>query len=416
MKKVLICLFLVSCQGPLIYGQDLWYFLQKTQQNYPTARNRAAIDSAIQLRLNNSQNTWFPQLNLAGQTTYQSDVTSLSLPAQFQGLAKPIDKDQHKIYLEVSQMIYDGGLAKNQKMVEQAAGQVHVAQHNQSMHDLKAKVVGAYFAILLADANRQQLDAFTKTLQQRLKDIEAGINSGTVLKSSLYTIKAELLKVEQQKIEVAAARSYALEILSLLSNENIDSTSQFVSPDSIPTFEGLMPEIQVIESEIKRQNALLNMSTVKRRPQLAAFGQAGYGKPGLNMMGNTWDTYYMLGAKFSWNLWDWNKTGNEKRIINLTQNQLTAQRESTIKNMAIRTAEQEANRAKMEQIIERDRQILVFREEITMATLAAVREGAIREVDYISDLNSEFQARIEIQKHQLQLIQSVILKLIISGY
>lgn len=416
MKKVLICLFLVACQGPLLYGQDLWYFLQKTQQNYPTARNRAAIDSAIQLRLNNSQNTWFPQLNLAGQTTYQSDVTSLSLPAQFQGLAKPVDKDQHKIYLEVSQMIYDGGLAKNQKMVEKAAGQVQVAQHNQSMHDLKAKVVGAYFAILLADANRQQLDAFTKTLQQRLKDVEAGINSGTVLMSSLYSIKAELLKVEQQKIEVAAARSYALEVLSLFSNENIDSTSQFVSPDSIPTFEGLMPEIQVIESEIKRQNALLNMSTVKRRPQLAAFGQAGYGKPGLNMMGNTWDTYYMLGAKFSWNLWDWNKTGNEKRIINLTQNQLTAQRESTIKNMAIRTAEQEANRVKMEQIIERDRQILVFREEITMATLAAVREGATREVDYISDLNSEFQARIEIQKHQLQLIQSVILKLIISGY
>ena len=84
--------------------------------------------------------------------------------------------------------------------------------------------------------------------------------------------------------------------------------------------------------------------------------------------------------------------------------------------MTIRTAEQDANIAKLEQIIARDRQILAYREEITAATLATVKEGATREIDYITDLNSEFQARIEIEKHQLQMAQSKILKLILSGY
>ena len=416
MKKVIFCLFILTSQVSITKGQDLWFFLQKTQENFPLAKNSAVIDSIVKLKIKNSQTSWFPQFNIVGQSTYQSDVTQLSLPAQFQGLAKPVDKDQHKIYLEISQMIYDGGIAGNQRRVEQASGLTQVAQHNMSMHDLRSRVVGAYFAILLADANRQQLDALTNTLQKRLKDVESGINSGTILKSSLSSIKVELLKVEQQKIEVTEARAYAVDILSIVSGVKTDSTNRFITPDSIPSYDGTIPEIQVIDAEINRQAALYSLTSVKRRPQFAAFGQAGYGKPGLNLMGNSWDTYYLVGAKLSWNIWDWNKTRNEKRIINLNQSQLTNQKESTLKNMAIRTAELDASITKMEQIIARDHQILAYREEITAATLASVKEGAIREVDYISDLNTEFQARIEIEKHQLQITQSKILKLLISGY
>jgi len=416
MKKVLICLTILTSSIPIAVGQNIWFFLQKSQENYPMASNKSEIDSIVQLRVKNSQNTWFPQLNLIGQSTYQSDVTSLSLPPQFQGLAKPIDKDQHKVYLEASQMIFDGGLARNQRIFEEASGKVQVAQHAQTMHELKSRVVGAYFASLLADANQQQLDALSKMLQKRLNDIQSGISSGTTLKSSLSSIKVELLKVEQQKIEVAQARLYATETLSLLSGINVDSTLRFVSPDSIPTYNGLMPEVQIIDAEINRQSALLGLSKVKRMPLLALFGQAGYGKPGLNMMGNSWNTYYLVGAKISWNIWDWNKTANEKRIISLNQSQLTNQKESTLKNMAIRSSEQDANIAKLEQIIVRDREILALREEITAATLASVKEGAVREVDYISDINTEFQTRIEIEKHQLQLTQYKILKLILSGY
>lgn len=399
-----------------VSGQDLWFFIQKSQVNFPMARNRTTIDSIVLLKVKNSQNTWFPQLNVIGQSTYQSEVTKLDLPAQFQGLATPVDKDQHKVFLEVTQMLYDGGLAQNQKLVELASGQVQLAQHATSMHELKSRVVGAYYAILLAEVNMQQLDALTKTLEKRLLDIESGIEYGTILKSSLSSIKAELLNVEQQKIEVTQAREYALQILSILSGLTIDSSWEFSSPDSIPTFNGQMPEILAIEAESNRQHSLIGMSSVRRRPQLALFGQAGYGKPGLNMMGNSWDTYYLAGVKLTWNLWDWNKTANEKRILGLNQQQLTAQRETTIKNMAVRTAEQDGAIAKLEQIILRDKEIHRLREEITAATLASVKEGALREVDYISDLNTEFQARIEIEKHQLLLNQSKILKLLISGY
>jgi len=399
-----------------VSGQDLWFFIRKSQVNFPMARNRTTIDSIVLLKVKNSQNTWFPQLNVVGQSTYQSEVTKLDLPAQFQGLATPVDKDQHKVFLEVTQMLYDGGLAQNQKQVELASGQVQVAQHATSMHELKSRVVGAYYAILLAEVNMQQLDALSKTLKKRLLDIESGIKYGTILKSSLSSVKAELLKVEQQKIEVTQAREYALQILSILSGLTIDSSWKFSSPDSIPTFNGQMPEILAIEAESNRQHSLIGMSSVRRRPQLALFGQAGCGKPGLNMMGNSWDTYYLAGVKLTWNLWDWNKTANEKRILGLSQQQLTAHRESTIKNMAVRSAEQDGAIARLEQIILRDKEILLLREEITAATLASVKEGAVREVDYISDLNTEFQARIEIEKHQLQLNQSKILKLLISGY
>jgi len=359
---------------------------------------------------------WYPQVNLVGQSTYQSAVTKLTLPTQFQSALPNLSKDQHKIYLDISQILYDGGAISSQKELTEANGISQQAQQILNMHDLKAQITSAYFAILFANASLQQQESLAKVLQKRLGDVNAGIMSGTIIKSSQSTIKVQLLQVNQQIEEINTAKSYAIQVLSQLSGVAISDSAKFSIPDSIPIYNGSMPELSLIDAQINQQGALEKLTKVNRRPQLAAFGQAGYGKPGLNMLGTSWDTYYLVGARLSWNLWDWNKTKHDRQVIRLTQSQLQAQKSAVMTNMTLKIDQQNLNIQKLSNQIASDQQIVNLRSQISGETLVALKSGTVRESDYVSDLNNEYQARVELEKHKLQLQQAKVLKVIISGY
>ena len=58
-----------------------------------------------------------------GQATYQSEVTQI--PIKIPEMSVPeISKDQYKLYADISQPVYDGGMAKLQQQSQQANGDV----------------------------------------------------------------------------------------------------------------------------------------------------------------------------------------------------------------------------------------------------------------------------------------------------
>ncbi|HUW06831.1 MAG TPA: TolC family protein [Williamwhitmania sp.] len=416
MKRIFTGLMLLMSIAGTAQETNLWVLLQKSQENYPLAANGALIDSITRLKEQNSQIMWYPHVNLVGQSTYQSAVTKLAMPAQFQAIEPNLSKDQHKIYLDISQMLYDGGAASSQRMLAEANGASQQAQQKLNMHDLKSQITSAYFAVLLANASLQQQESLAKVLQKRLGDVNAGIVSGTLMKSSQSIIKVQLIQVKQQIDEINSAKSYAMQVLSLLSGVAISDSAKFSFPDTIPAYNGSMPELNAIDAQINQQNALEELTKVNRRPQLAAFGQAGYGKPGLNMLGTSWDTYYLVGAKLSWNIWDWNKTKHDRQVIRLTQSQLQDQKSAVTTNMTLKIDQQNLIIQKLTNQLESDQQIVNLRSQISGETLAALKTDTARESDYVSDLNNEYQARLEMEKHRLQLQQAKVLKVIISGF
>ena len=75
------------------------------------------------------------------------------------------------------------------------------------------------------------------------------------------------------------------------------------------------PELKYFDllgNKIDQNSQLLQKA---RSPKLFGFGQAGYGRPGLNMLKNTFDPYYLVGVGVSWNILDWNQTGRNRKIL-----------------------------------------------------------------------------------------------------
>ena len=65
-----------------------------------------------------------------------------------------------------------------------------------------------------------------------------------------------------------------------------------------------------------------------------------------------------------------------------------------------------ANIIKYEEAVGRDKEILQLREEITGASVSKLENGVITSTEYITELNAETQARIQLDLHRIQLEQA----------
>ena len=98
------------------------------------------------------------------------------------------------------------------------------------------------------------------------------------------------------------------------------------------------PEFQSFEIQASKTHNLSDIVASSRMPQVAAFANIGYGKPGLNMLSNEWDTYALVGVRLSWRVWDWNQARNEKQQLAI-QRSIISKRKETFSNAITGRAE-----------------------------------------------------------------------------
>jgi outer membrane protein TolC len=153
----------------------------------------------------------------------------------------------------------------------------------------------------------------------------------------------------------------------------------------------------------------------KRLPQLYAFGQTGYGKPGYNMMSEDWDYYYMVGAGLKWKIWDWNRTSREKQLIGYQQQILQTQRASFDKEIETLLVQEEAKIEQYRLTMELDQQVLELQSKISEQAAVRLDNGTMTASDYVTELNKESLARITLVTHQVMLMQAIANYLTIQG-
>jgi outer membrane protein TolC len=144
----------------------------------------------------------------------------------------------------------------------------------------------------------------------------------------------------------------------------------------------------------------------KRMPVLYAYGQTGYGKPGYNMLSGEWDFYYMVGAGLRWNIWDWDKSGRERQLLEQQQLILENQRSSFDKELEALRVQEAANIKQYKKSMLLEEEVLRLREEISSDAALKLENGTITATDYITELNKESISRINLAMHQVNLMKS----------
>lgn len=381
---------------------------EKARVNYPLTKQKELIERTKELTVSNVWKSYFPQINITAQATYQSDVTSL--PVTFPGLTiDKLSRDQYKIFADVTQTIFDGSTISSQAGLQEALLEVDQQKVEVELVKLKERVNNIYFSILLVDEQITQNDLMQSDLNSSIKKLEAAYLNGVVAKSEVDLIKAEYLKVEQRELELTSTRSFLLNNLGLLINEKLDETTKLLIPAEVSfssQTEIQRPELDLLSAQkslIENQNWLSNSKIV---PKASLFFQGGYGKPTLNMLKNDFDWFYIAGIRFSWSLSNLYSYGNESEINDLAKLTVDAQEDAFLLNTNINLNQQKAELIKLKEMIKVDEEIIELRKSILNAAQAKLDNGTITSNDYLRELNAKDSAQQSKILHKIQLLQT----------
>jgi outer membrane protein TolC len=150
-------------------------------------------------------------------------------------------------------------------------------------------------------------------------------------------------------------------------------------------------------------------------PKVSAFGQGGYGRPGLNMLDNSFKPYYMVGLNFTWNPVNWNSDNNEKQIYQINRKIVDSQKETFDKNVKVSLEKYKSDIEKYEDLIKKDEQLISLRENIVAITYSQLQNGTITSTVYLTELNNKTQSQLMLETHKVQLLQAKINYLTTKG-
>ena len=404
MKKLLILLILPA---QLIFAQnevtlDSCYYWAR--ENYPNLKQSEIWQEITSLKQENIKTSYLPQVTLNGQASYQSDVTKVDISVP--GISIPeVSKDQYKAYAEVKQNIWDGGISEASVKLEDAVLQINLSQLEVELYRLNEQISQTFFTALAIDKQKEVLAAQKKVIEEKLKKVQSGIQNQVVEKSAALELEAEILNIEQNEIQLESGRKTALSMISILTGRNIATNVKLqYKPVQTANFDGFQrPEVELFlaqNSQFVLQSELL---TKNRNPKLFGFGQAGYGSPGLNMLNDKFDTYYLVGVGLSWNAFDWKKTNRQKEMLLLQSDMISQQEETFNQNMELLLVQQTEQISKLENLLNSDSKMVSLRSDIAKASASKLENETITTSDYIQDLQAETIAKLNIEIHRIQL-------------
>lgn len=384
---------------------------QLAETNYPLTKQRALIEKTRDYTIANIAKGVYPQLNVNGQATYQSAVTSLALPP---GLGIPfsitLPKDQYNLHGEVSQTITGFGINKQQRQISRTDAELQEENLDADLYALKDRVNQLYFGALLIDGQLEQNDLAERDIQTGINKVQAAIQNGTDYKSSLHKLQAELLKTEQHSVELAASREAYTDMLGLFINQPVDSTTLLVKPeapdgaiqDSINR-----PELRAYDLQMKGFSEQLRLTRLNLYPQLSAFFQGGYGRPNpVNFLSTEWSAYYLTGLRLTWTIGGAYTYKKERLISRNNREMVLAQRNTFLFNTTQSMRQENADIRKYRKLIQSDDEIVQLRESVSQSSAAQLENGVLSANDYLLDVNAANQARQDRVVHQIQLLSA----------
>ena len=370
--------------------------------NYPLAKQSQLLKTQNQLDNEIISNAKLPQFNLNVQATYQSDVIEVPIP---NSSIEPLNKDQYRATFSVNQLIYNAGATDASLNVKSAQLKTKQKQIEVSLYQLKQQINLLYFSILLTQESYLLLKAKEAQLQAKIKEVKSGVKYGVLLPASDKVLEAELLKINQQFIEVENNKIAFIETLSSLIGKTLNNSTTFqrslvetqlnddINRPELELFQYKKEEIESSEALISKQNA----------PKVLGFATGGYGNPGLNMLDNSFQPFYTVGVKLNWNVFDWNTNKNERKSLAVNKDIVDNEAEIFKLNTNIDLNKQQREIEKIESIISSDLGIIELRKEVLQTADSQLINGVITSSAYITELTNLFEDENTLVNHKIQL-------------
>jgi outer membrane protein TolC len=265
---------------------------------------------------------------------------------------------------------------------------------------------GGQLFMLLTEAQLNQIALLHDDLTNSLMKMESAIKNGTAFRTNADILQAEIFKADQRTIEMKAARKGYLEMLSQFINMPLAEDTKLERPVllSAETNEVKRPELQLFKFQQELLQTQYQANQTRNMPRLGFFVQGGYGRPGLNVLKNQFDTYYLGGLRLSWALSGFYNSRRDRELLDVNHQLVGTQTDLFLFNTNLALRQQNQEVTKLRDLIVVDSKIIDLRARIKTTAKAQHENGVISTNDLLREINAEDTARQNLLLHEIQLM------------
>jgi outer membrane protein TolC len=413
MKKPVLILIAILIL-PAIFSQQpdtlrIENCLKIAYERSPLGRQKSNSTESFAYKVKNLNTRWYPSVDFSAQAIYNSETVHFADLMEGSSISIPsLPLDQYKIWADINQQLYDGGMVKAQKAVEKAGYETDIQQTESELLGMKQQVSQVYFSILLTQKNSTVLQVTLEELTERRKILQAGVDYGAVLPEEMLAMEAEEIRLQQRITDLKYTKEYLLKALSVLMDSTIAENMIIAEPaDPGVANEAInRPEHILFDKQKERLLASQKLVTASVLPKLFAFSQAAYGRPGYNFLSRDFHTFYAVGLGMKWNFLNYGNNKRQKKILDIQKDMVNIKCETFDDQLNIQLQSESTNLIKYDELLKQDEHVVELRKAIAATSLSKMVAGVITSTDYLSDLNAEIFATLQFENHKILKLQA----------
>ncbi|MHB1223375.1 MAG: TolC family protein [Gemmatimonadaceae bacterium] len=380
----------------------------------PRAGQLELLGEQSDLRLRGFDAERLPTVGLDARGQYQSDVVEIPFRLPGGGSEDPPPHDSYDAHLAARQPLYDP-TREPRRDVERSRLAEARARVRSSLFALRERVSESYFAALLLQARRAELQAGIADLEARLAVARDRVRLGSALPSEADLVEAELLTRRQAVAELDADRHAALVVLGQLTGRTVTDGAALALPDPGPDVARARVALDQLRERPEYEQFSLSRDALGAqsaavaagdRPRVSAFGRAGYGRPGLNPLARDFDRYWLAGVQVEWTPWNWGSTGRRREELRLQQRIVESEEAAFAEGIARGVVADLATMDRLAATVQSDDAIVELRERIVGEARLRLDEGVIGSAEYVDRETDMLAARLARATHRVELARA----------
>jgi len=309
-------------------------------------------------------------------------------------------------------VLWDGGAVRAQQKLIKAGSEAERKQLEVEIYALEERINQLFFGILLLNEQLKQNQLLTGELGRNFTTVQNYMENGIANQSDLDVIKVEQLNAKQMQTQLQSARKAFIEMLGIMIGERLNENTTFIKPQSVMAgstrhLQINRPELQLFEAQTNLFDSQKSLIKASYMPKLGLFLQGGYGRPGLNMLSDKFDPFYIGGVRLSWNFGALYTQKNDLQKIEINKNMVETQKELFLYNINLAVSRENQEIERLRNLMRGDDEIIVLRENIRKATEVKVANGTATVTDLMRDLTHENLARQTKAAHEIDLLIAI---------
>lgn len=411
MRKYLCNLLLTLLVPGTLFAQSTLTLEECTTQakaNYPLVKQHELLDKSSEYTLSNANKAYLPHVSL----TLIGGYIINGLPsAQLPGVpAEEPEKMQVIALAQLNQTIWDGGATKSSKEITKASTAAEKAQLEVQLFNIQDRVTQIYFGVLLVDEQVQLLDASEKNLKLNQDRLRLSNENGLGYRVEVDEVEAELLKVDQKRIEFNYTRAAYIEMLGHFIGKSLGADASLARPqvdDAVLTGSNNRPEMLLYNNRLKLAEAQDGMNKVSLMPKVGILAAGVFVSPGMSFATSKVTDLAIAGLSLSWNTGGLYRNSNNKQLNQIQLGRINTERATFEFNQSLELKQYGAEVAKQRAILQNDNKIVELKARIHQSQQLKFDNGLCSASELISSINNEQDARSNQRLHEIQLLKSL---------